>query len=113
MEKDMICICCPKGCHLHYKNNEISGYTCLRGKEYGLQEAIAPKRIVTSTFKVNSSTINVLSCKTSGPIPKEKIFLVMAEINKLNVDLPIKMNQVLIKNVLSLGVDIIATKECN
>ena len=37
----------------------------------------------------------------------------MAEINKLNVDLPIKMNQVLIKNVLSLGVDIIATKECN
>ena len=102
MEKDMICICCPKGCHLHYKNNEISGYTCLRGKEYGLQEAIAPKRIVTSTFKVNSSTINVLPCKTSGPIPKEKIFLVMAEINKLNVDLPIKMNQVLIKNVLSL-----------
>ena len=44
---------------------------------------------------------------------KEKIFLVMAEINKLSVDLPIKMNQVLIKNVLSLGVDIIATKECN
>ncbi len=111
MEKEMICICCPRGCHLLYKDGEISGFSCLRGKEYGLQEAVAPKRVVTSTFKVNSSKINVLPCKTSGPIPKEKIFLVMDEINKISVDLPIKMNQVLIKDVLSLGVDIIATKE--
>ena len=69
--------------------------------------------VLSFLYSIVSSTVNVLPCKTSGPIPKEKIFLVMTEINKLNVDLPIKMNQVLIKNVLSLGVDIIATKECN
>lgn len=111
MEKKMICICCPKGCHLLYKDGVISGFTCLRGKEYGLQEAVAPKRILTTTFKVDDKNIHVLPCKTSGSIPKEKLFEVENEVNKVSVPLPISIGQVIIKNVLNLGVDIIATKE--
>ncbi len=111
MEKKMICICCPKGCHLVYKDGEVTGYSCLRGLNYGKQEATNPTRIVTSTVKVNSETIKVVPVKTNAPVPKDMIFKVMEEINKVSVSLPIKMNQVIVKDVLSLGVDIIATKE--
>jgi len=110
MKKEFICICCPKGCHLVYENGKVTGHNCLRGLAYAKQEATNPTRVVTSTFKVNGKEINVLPCKTSGPIPKDKIFDCMKEIDKLNVDLPVQFHQILIKNLLNLGVDVIATK---
>jgi CxxC motif-containing protein len=110
MEKQFICICCPRGCHLTYKDGVVTGNTCPRGAVYGVQEATNPTRIVTSTFKVNDKIIHVLPCKTSGPIPKGKIFEVMQEIDKVNIPLPVEEHQVIIANVLNLGVDIIATK---
>jgi len=111
MKKEMICICCPKGCHLIYEDGNISGFSCSRGKSYGLQEAINPTRIVTSTVRVkNSKKIYVLPVKTSNPIPKDMIFSVMKEINKVDVCLPCKIGDVVIKNVLNLGVNIILTK---
>ncbi len=111
MEKNMICICCPKGCHLTYKDGEVTGNSCLRGLNYGKQEATNPTRIVTSTVEVNSKDVKVIPVKTNAPVPKNMIFKVMEEINKVKVNPPIAMNQVIIKDVLSLGVDIIATKE--
>jgi CxxC motif-containing protein len=47
---------------------------------------------------------------TSGEIPKGRIFDIMNELNRLEVTAPIKLNDVLIKNVLGLGVDIVATR---
>ena len=50
--KDLICIMCPKGCHL--KVDEEHGYTvtgnrCPRGAEYGHNELKNPTRVITST----------------------------------------------------------------
>ena len=35
MEKEIICICCPKGCHLKVNadENKVSGNSCERGAE--------------------------------------------------------------------------------
>ena len=48
--KDLICIMCPKGCHL--KVDEEHGYTvtgnrCPRGAEYGHNELKNPTRVIT------------------------------------------------------------------
>ena len=51
-----------------------------------------------------------LPVATASPIPKGKIFEVMAEINKVTVDAPIKCGEAVIKNVLGLGVDIVSTR---
>ena len=109
--KEFVCIICPRGCHLKVSDNlEVTGNTCPRGKKYALDEVSHPMRNITSTVKIVSKSINRLPCKTSGDIPKERMFDVMNEINKVVCKAPIKMHDVLIKNVLDLGVDVIATR---
>ena len=43
-------------------------------------------------------------------VPKDKIFDIMKEINKVEVRLPIKVGQVIVENILETQVNIIATK---
>lgn len=112
MAKEFICIVCPRGCHISVDdNNNITGYTCVRGLNYVKQELVDPRRCLTSTFKVNDGEILVCPCKSSINVPKDKAKDIVKELDKISVDAPIKMHQVIIENVLGLGVDIIATKD--
>ncbi len=111
MEKNLICICCPRGCHLTVDENmSVSGNFCPRGAKYAIDELTHPTRIVTSTVKVNDGSYSVCSVKTASPVPKEKIFEVMEEINKVELKAPVSIGDIVIKNVLNLSVDIIATE---
>lgn len=112
MERELICIVCPKGCHLKVdiNNENVTGNGCKRGFVYGLNEVKEPKRIVTSTVKIYGVSGKVVPVKTEKEIPKDKIFDIMKEINKVEVRLPIKVGQVIIENILETQVYIIATK---
>ena len=109
---NLICICCPKGCHLcvDEENKAVSGNSCPRGKEYGLNEVINPTRILTSTVKITGGALNRLPVKTNKPIPKGMIFEVMNELIKCEVSSPINRGDIIIKNVLGTGSDIIACR---
>lgn len=111
MEKDFICIVCPKGCHIHVKDNEITGYTCKRGLEYVKQELKDSRRVLATSVKVDGGVIDVCPVKSDGSIPKDKIFLAMKEVNKIELAAPVKFHQIVIENILGTGVNIIATKE--
>ena len=53
--KELICIVCPRGCHLTVDENNdyaVSGNFCKRGEKYGKAEVTNPVRVVTSTVKV-------------------------------------------------------------
>lgn len=108
--RELICIVCPKGCHLSVdtENSIVTGNTCKRGEVYGLNEVKNPTRIVTSTVRIKNGA--VIPCKTENPIPKAMIFDVMKEINSIQVELPVKVGEILIEDVLKTGVNIIATK---
>ena len=112
MKKNLICINCPRGCNLEIdtKTLEVKGNFCPRGIEYAKNEITLPKRTITSTILVSNGIDKLVSCKTNKQIDKDKIFLVMKEINSTIVNAPIKIGDVLIKNILNTGVDIIATK---
>ncbi len=111
MKKEMICIVCPRGCHLKVEGQKVEGNFCPRGEKYALNEITCPQRMLTSTVKIEAETLRRLPVITSKEIAKDMMFKVMKEINKLVVKAPIKMHQVLIKNVLNTGADIIATRE--
>jgi len=109
--KSLICITCPRGCHLEVDDNmKVTGNSCIRGEKYAIQELTAPKRMITSTVRIESSNQRMLPVMTNAPIPKDRIFDVMKELAKVRVKAPIKIHDVIIENVLDLGVDIIATK---
>ena len=109
--KELICITCPRGCHLSVDDNlNVTGNMCPRGVIYAKAELTHPVRMVTSSVTINSKEQNRLPVKTKEPIPKELIFKVMEEISNVSVNAPIKIGDVIIKNVLECGVDIVATK---
>lgn len=109
---ELICITCPRGCHLKVDENlNVTGNMCPRGAIYAKNELTHPVRMVTSTVAVDSQCESRLPVKTKDPIPKELIFKVMEEINKIVVKAPIKIGDVIIKDVLGSGVDIVATKD--
>lgn len=107
---NLICIVCPRGCHLKVENGKVSGNFCKRGETYALKELTNPERMLTTTVEIESLDIKRLSVVTSKPIPKAKIFEVMAECSKIKVKAPINVGDVIIPNVLSLGVDVISSR---
>ena len=113
MKKEMICIVCPRGCHLSISDtNEVSGNFCPRGKIYALSELNDPKRILTTTMRTTCKQMPRISCKSDKPLKKDLLFKAMDVINQTVVDKPVKMGDVLIANILDTDVNIIATKSC-
>lgn len=116
MVKDIICTICPRGCTVTVEGNEtevtsVSGYGCKRGMEYASSEFISPVRILTTTIKVEGLDNELIPVRSSKPLPKEKILDCMDVIKETTVTLPVKQYDVIIKDILETGVDIVATKE--
>ena len=114
MEQTITCVSCPVGCRLKVtvEGGEVTGVTgnsCNRGIAYAKQESVAPKRMVTAVVKLQNRAMP-LSLKTESPIPKERIFDCMQEIHSLRLDAPVKMGQVILRDVCHTGVNIVATK---
>ncbi len=111
--KNLICICCPRGCHLEVDevNLTVKGNSCPRGKDYGIAEVTNPTRVVTSTVKITNAIHPRVPVKTDKPIAKGKIFDVMKELNKVVVSSPVKTGDVVIHNVCGTDVNIIITKD--
>lgn len=112
----LTCISCPLGCPLKVETDEkgavvqVTGNTCKRGEIYGRKEVTAPERTVTSTVKVEGGSAPLVSVRTKGDIPKEKIFDCMAAIRAAKVNAPVHIGDVVIPNVCGTGVDVVATK---
>ena len=114
--RELTCIGCPMGCHLTVQMDKVevisvSGNSCKIGDNYARNEVIHPMRIVTSSVPVNGSNHARVSVKTAGDVPKSAIFDVMAEIKKAQATPPVKIGDIVIKNVANTGVDIVATKD--
>ena len=116
--KNIICVACPMGCALSVELSDsgevlsVTGNTCKRGIDYAKTECTNPVRSFTSTVKVSGGILPVVSCKSAGNIPKEKLLDCAAEIAKVTANAPVKLGDILIKNILGTGVDIIATNHC-
>lgn len=111
----LTCINCPMGCSIEVvKNGEelkVTGNRCKRGEKYAKAEVTNPTRIVTSTVKLIGGTKPVVSVKTASEIPKSLMFKAMDEINSAKVHAPVKIGDIVVKNICASGVDVVAT--CN
>ena len=111
---ELICIVCPKGCHLKVDEEngyKVTGNGCPRGAAYGEKELVNPTRVITSTVKVDAKTARRVPVKTKGDIPNGKIYAIMEELTKVTAKAPVQVGDVVIPDVLGLGVDIVACKK--
>ena len=118
MQKNIICVACPMGCGVTVDiadNGEIlsvTGNTCKRGDTYARAECTNPVRSLATTVRVTDGIYNVVPCKSSGALPKDKITECMEVINKAEVNAPVKLGDVLVENILGTGINIVATNHC-
>lgn len=117
MEKrELICIGCPLGCQMVVELEDgivssVTGNGCNIGKKHAQEECINPTRVVTTTVKVECGQYPLTSVKTKKAVAKDKIKDCMHQIKSLSVEAPIMIGDVLIKDVASTGIEVIATRE--
>jgi CxxC motif-containing protein len=115
-EQNFICITCPMGCSLAVLHDgetivEVAGNNCKRGAVYVQGELSDPRRMVASTVRVRGSLHPLLPVYTAAPFPKGKIFDLLAELRQVELQAPVKMEQVVLENALGTGINVIASRD--
>jgi len=113
---EMICITCPMGCTVQVTHDgetliEVDGNTCKRGVAYVESELKDPRRMVATTVRVKGGLHPLIPVYTGRAFPKPRIFDLLAHIRTVEVEAPIKANQVLIADALGTGIDVVASRD--
>jgi CxxC motif-containing protein len=113
--RKFICITCPRGCALDVTMEgeavvKMEGNSCKRGIDYVTGELNDPRRMVTTTVRVRGGVHPLAPVYTESPIPKPRIFDLLAEIRKIELQAPVKFGDVVIENALGTGVNILASR---
>jgi CxxC motif-containing protein len=113
--RKFICITCPRGCALDVTMEgdtvvKMEGNSCKRGIDYVAGELNDPRRMVTTTVRVRGGVHPLVPVYTESPIPKPRIFDLLAEIRKIELKAPVKFGDVVIENALGTGVNILASR---
>ncbi len=114
--KDLICIICPKGCHLTISDSgdpaSVKGHGCKRGITYATDEIRNPLRTLTTTVRVSGGAGCRVAVKTQHPIPKSMIFETMRYLDKIELIAPVNAKQVVIDKIPGTDIAVITTASC-
>ena len=112
MERNLICIICPRGCALtaDIADNGVTvkGNACPKGAEYAVNECTNPVRTVTATVRVGNRHNTMASVKTENPVAKDKMMAIMELLRSTKVDAPVAIGDVVLSDVY--GTRIVITK---
>ena len=112
--KNLVCIMCPKGCHLSVDEEDgfkVTGNSCPRGAEYGKKEVTNPTRVVTSTAKISGAFYSRCPVKTDRDISKPLISKAMELLNGVILQAPVRRGDIVIANILETGANFVVTKD--
>lgn len=113
MTRNLTCIICPRGCSLcaeiTCQGVHVSGNACPKGEEYAVNECTNPVRTVTATVRVLNRDNTMVSVKTAAPVPKGEMLNIMALLRKTGVNAPVKIGDVVLRDVC--GTNVVITKD--
>jgi CxxC motif-containing protein len=114
--EEMICITCPMGCTLQVTHDgetliNVEGNTCKRGIAYVKDELTDPRRMVATTVRVKNGLHPLVPVYTEAAFPKPQIFDLLAKTREIEIEAPVKINQVVLENALGTGIDILASRD--
>ena len=110
----MTCIVCPNSCTLTVTKTEdgwkVEGNKCKRGERFAIGEMTNPVRTISSTVATSLPDLPVLPVRVSAEFPKQRIFDVMREIDKVRLERRPEPGEAVIADVCGLGIDVIAAE---
>lgn len=111
MSKELTCIVCPVGCSLSIdESGHVSGNHCKRGLEFAKSETTNPTRVVTTTIAIEGAIHRRLPVVSSQPVPKSRMMEFVKAAQMIKAVAPVSCGEVLLSNVLDLGVDVISSR---
>ncbi len=114
--EEMICITCPMGCTLQVTHDgetliHVDGNTCNRALAYVESELTDPRRMVATTVRVRDGLHPLVPVYTESAFPKPQIFALLHKIREVEVDAPVKVDQIIVENALGTGINVIASRD--
>ena len=112
---EYLCIVCPLGCRLQVRPGEngqeptVEGASCRRGREYALQEATAPQRVLTTTLA--TAWGRPLPVRTVAPVAKAQLLDIARRLSGLVVERRVAAGEVIVPDVDGAGTPLIATAD--
>jgi CxxC motif-containing protein len=111
----LTCVLCPVGCELEVRMDaagelQVQGNQCDKGIPFAVEEVLHPKRNLATSVPIKGTKTKMVSVRLTGPVPRDMIFPILAEISKLRPEAPVRRGEVFIADVLGTGVDVIATR---
>ena len=114
MTKEFVCIVCPNSCRLTVSDDSgevvVTGNSCRRGREHGINEFTRPMRMITSTVAIEGALLPRLSVVSTDVVPRDQVNDCLKEIYGTRVKAPISCGDVIIHNIRNTGADIVASK---
>ena len=114
--KVMNCIMCPMGCEMtvtleNGRFVSVTGNTCPRGAKYAETEVTDPRRMLTTTVRIRGGLLSLLPVVSADVLPKGKIAECVAYLRDVIVQAPVKAGDVIVPDILGLGVNIVASRD--
>jgi len=114
-KKHFTCVICPLGCEIDVElqdGNVVSmeGNKCQKGEEFVSQELKEAMRILTTTVAVKGAKWAMLPVRTDKSIPKRLLFKVIEQLADIELQAPVKMYDVIVKDVGGTDANIVATR---
>ncbi|MBN1553354.1 MAG: DUF1667 domain-containing protein [Phycisphaerae bacterium] len=112
-EKQITCICCPRGCRVTAgltPEFHAAGEACQRGREYAREELVSPKRTVTAVVRTDSPSRRYAPVKTDQPLEIRYIDALLRELYRVRISLPCRLGSAILTNVHGTGVNVVVTR---
>jgi len=117
MEKRVICTVCPNACVIRaYQDASgkviTEGANCKQGEKFAAEEMVNPKRILTTTVRVElDGNHMLLPVRSSDFINKENLHTYMKELARIIVKREVKIGETVYPDICNTGVDIVASTD--
>jgi len=113
-EQHLTCVVCPVGCRLEITgaagNYRVAGNRCPRGEQYAIDELTHPVRTLTTTVRIQGSTLQRLPVKTAAPVPKHLLAPCRRALAQVVAAAPVRLGEVVASDILGTGVDVVAAR---
>jgi len=113
-KKHFVCVVCPIGCEIDVVHDgskivSMEGNKCEKSEEFVRQELVEPMRILTTTVRIEGSKWPVVPVRTDKAVPKRLFPRMMRQLRRVRLQAPVDMLDVVVRDVLHTGANIIAT----
>ena len=114
-KRHFVCVVCPIGCEIDVVHDggkiiSMEGNRCEKSEEFVSQELIEPMRILTTTVRIQRARWVVIPVRSDKAVPKRLFPRMMKQLGRIRLQAPVNMLDVVVRDVLHTGANIIATR---